>query len=433
MCTGRTHDHIINTEHNFTQGFQLPTYSHSKIECYRSCPRKYYYQYIAKVKLEDTPHQIALFFGSRCHDALEWLYGKVKLGVVPTQKQLIHEYERIWDELWEDSIEIHEPNMTPKRYRTLGGKLVSEYYEAHHPFDDSITIELEQMVRFDLNARKDIRMVGYIDRLAKDPNGVWHIHDYKTNKQLPTQADMDQNPQLAYYEIGIRQMWPKIKEVQLHWHFLRFGETITSTRTKQQLRDLRNDALSTISDITASGKDEEGFETNESGLCPYCDFQEICPVTKHEFRVNGLPLNKYRNDPGVKLVNTWSKLKAQRDSLNDQIAELDSEIAEIQDALIEYAEREDIEIISGDEYEATVRYSEKTRFPTKSNDIEDYTNMERRLQESPYWDMVSGLDRYALATLWKQPEALDPKLRRILKKFALIEQKTKVSIRGKRS
>ena len=411
----------------------MATYSHSKIECFRSCPRKYYYQYISKIKLEEAPGQIALFFGSRCHDALEWLYGQVKQGVIPTQKQLVKEYERVWDEKWEDDIEIHERGMTPKRYRTLGEKLVSEYYDAHHPFDESTTIELEQMVRFDLNAKKDIRMVGYIDRLAKDPNGVWHIHDYKTNKRLPTQADMDQNPQLAYYEIGIRQMWPKIKEVQLHWHFLRFGETITSTRTKEQLRNLRNDALSTIAEISAGGKDEEAFETNESGLCPYCDFQEICPVTKHEFRVNGLPLNKHKSEPGVKLVNTWSKLKVQRDELNDQIAELDDEINDIQDALIEYAEREDVEIISGNEHEATVRYSEKTKFPTKSKDLEDYTKMERQLQESPFWDMVSGLDRHTLTTLWKHPETLDPKLRRLLKKFALVEHETKVGIRRKRS
>lgn len=410
----------------------MATYSHSKIECFRSCPRQYYYQYIAKIKLEEAPGHIALFFGSRCHDALEWLYGQIKLGVIPTKKQLTKEYERIWDESWEDNIEIHERGMTPKRYRSLGEKLVSEYYDAHTPFDDSTTIELEQMVRFDLNAKKDIRMVGYIDRLAKDAEGVWHIHDYKTNKKLPSQADMDQNPQLAYYEIGIRQMWPKIKRVELHWHFLRFGETITSTRTKEQLRNLRNDALSTIGEISVCGKDEDAFETNETGLCPYCDFQELCPVTKHEFRVNGLPLNKYRNEPGVKLVNTWSQLKEQRDELNIQIAEVDEEIYELQDALIEYAEKEDAEIVCGDEHEATIRYSEKIKFPTKSKDLEDHTKMERVLQESPFWDTVSSLDRHALTALWKHPETLDPKLRRILKKYVQIEEDVRVGLRTRK-
>ncbi len=411
----------------------MATYSHSKIECFRNCPRQYYYRYVAKLELEEAPGQIALFFGSRCHDALEWLYGQVKLGVIPTKKQLLKEFARIWDDQWEDDIEIRERGMTPTRYRSLGDKIVGEYYDAHHPFDDSTTIELEQMVRFDLNAKKNIRMVGYIDRLAKDAKGVWHIHDYKTNKRLPTQADMDQNPQLAYYEIGIRQMWPKIKEVQLHWHFLRFGETITSTRTKQQLRDLRNDALSTISDIAVCGKDEDTFETNETGLCSYCDYQESCPITKHEFRVNGLPINKYKNEPGVKLVNAWTELKEQRSELEAQVAELDEEIANIQDALIDYAEKEDAEIVCGDEHEATIRYIEKIKFPTKSKNLEEHTKMERQLQETPFWDMVSGLDRHALTTLWKHPESLDPKLRRILKKFALVEQETKVGIRGKRS
>jgi hypothetical protein len=34
-------------------------------------------------------------------------------------------------------------------------------------------------------------MLGYIDRLAKGPDGLGEVHDYKTNRRLPTQADND--------------------------------------------------------------------------------------------------------------------------------------------------------------------------------------------------------------------------------------------------
>ncbi len=171
------------------------------------------------------------------------------------------------------------------------------------------------------------------------------------------------------------------------------------THTKEQLRNLRNNALGTIGEIAACGKNEDAFETNETRLCSYCDSQKLCQVTKHEFRVNGLPLNKYRNEPGVKLVNTWTKLKAQRDELNEQIAELDEEIYELQDALIEYAEENDASVICGDEHKATIRYTEKAKFPTKSKDQEDHAKMERLLQESPFWDIVSSLDRHALISI----------------------------------
>ncbi|QQS09520.1 MAG: PD-(D/E)XK nuclease family protein [Phycisphaerales bacterium] len=55
----------------------MPTYSHSRIECFRHCSRKYFYRYIAKVELPEPPEQIATFLGSRVHDVLEHLYERV--------------------------------------------------------------------------------------------------------------------------------------------------------------------------------------------------------------------------------------------------------------------------------------------------------------------------------------------------------------------
>ncbi|PCI11659.1 hypothetical protein COB72_00475 [bacterium] len=415
----------------------MPTYSHSKIECFRNCPRQYYYRYVVKLDLPDTPRQVALFFGSRCHDALEWLYKQVMTGGVPSKGETLTEFNRLWGNGWGEDIVIQDEGMDEQKYLALGELCVGNYYDAHHPFDDSITIELEQMVRFDLNNEQDIGMVGYIDRLAKDDDGVWHIHDYKTNKRLPTQADMDSNPQLAYYEIGIRQMWPSIKRVELHWHFLRFGETITSTRTAQQLADLRNNALGTIADIDLSGKEEGAFETNETGLCRFCDYQSVCPIMKHEVRVNGLPINAYKNEPGIKLVNALAELKAKKDELKGvftlQTNEIDDEIEQIQEALLEYATGEGMSVVQGDELEVTIRTSEKAVFPRKTSQLEQYTKFENLLQESPFWDMVSSLDASALRTLWKQPDTLNPELCQILGAFVQVEEETKMGIRGKRS
>ena len=411
----------------------MTTFSHSRIETFRRCPRQYYYRYVARVKLPEVPEQIATFFGSRCHDALEWLYDRVMKGAVPTRKQVLAEFNRVWDDNWLDDIVIREDGMTPKRYRTLGEKCVGDYYDAHHPFDDSTTIGLEKQVRFPLDADAGITMMGYIDRLAKEADGTWHIHDYKTNKGLPTQADKDADPQLAYYEIGLRQMWPdSVNRVELHWHFLRFGETITSTRTPEQLEELRHDALTTIGDALGRGKDEDAFEPIETPLCNYCDYQSICPVKKHEVTVNGLPANRYRNEPGVKLVNRWAELKAAKAELAEQEAAIDVEIGEIQEALVEYADAENVSVVVGDEYEATIKHDEKTMFPRKGYEPEEHAELERRLVESPFWDRVSSMDAARLRTLWKQPEALDPKLRKLLKQFVWSEDDTKSSLRRRR-
>lgn len=410
----------------------MPRFSHSKIECFRRCPRQYFYQYVKKIKLPDEPEHIPTFLGSRVHDALEWLYRQVKDGIVPTEKQTLAEYGRIWDAEWVDGIVIHEKGMTPKRYLTLGEKCVSDFYAKHHPFNDSTTIQLEQRIGFDLDKKNEITMTGFIDRLSTTPDGVWHIHDYKTNKGLPTQAQKDADPQLAYYEIGIRQMWPKIKKVELHWHFVRFGETITSTRTPVQLKQLRMDALETIRDAEGRGKDEEAYETHETGLCDYCGYQSVCPIKKHEYAVEELPPNRYVNEPGVKLVNRWAELKDEKAELKVQADEIEAEIEEIKEAMIEYAEREGLEVVVGDEYESTIKQTEKIMFPRKSSELEEHAQLEQKLIESDFWDNVSSMDTGRLKTYWKNPEAMDPKLKRLLKKYVWTEEEFKIGIRKRK-
>ena len=411
----------------------MPTFSHSRIETFRQCPRKYFYQHVARIKLPEVPEHIATFLGSRCHDALEWLYSQAMTGVIPSRNETLTQFAHLWDQEWSDDIVITDEGMTPAHYRSLAAKCVGDYYDANEPFDDATTIALEKQVQFPLDEEAGIGMLGYIDRLARSDDGVWHIHDYKTNKYLPTQLEKDEDPQLAYYEIGIRQMWPEsVEQVQLHWHFLRFGVTITSTRTAEQLDELRNDALATIGDALGRGKDESNFKPNESPLCRFCDYQSICPVKKHEITVHGLPANRYRNEPGVVLVNRWAELKAQKDELNGQIAEIDEEIDEIQEALIEYAEAENVSVVVGDEFEATVKQDERTMFPRKGSEPEEHDALEGILAKSPFWNQVSSMDAARLRSLWRDPAALDPNLRRLLKRYVWIEEETKTRLRQRK-
>lgn len=413
------------------EGGVVPRFSHSAIESFRSCPRQYYYRYVARVKLPDVPEQIAPFFGSRAHDALEWLYRRAMNGVLSTREELLGEFDRLWEEKWDDSIVIDDAEMSGEMYQGLGRRCLSDYYGAHHPFDDSTTVALEQRVDFELD--EGIAMIGFIDRLAKSDDGVWHIHDYKTNKRLPTQGDMDRNPQLAYYEIGIRSMWPTIDRVELHWHYLRFGETITSTRTGAQLEELRDKALGTIRDATGRGQDEDRFETVESGLCRYCDYQSICPVTKHGYQVSELPSNRYLEEPGVKLVNRWAELKASKAELDSQVDALDEEIGEVKEALAAYAEREDLSAVVGDEFEATVRNGKRVVFPRKTVEPEEHTALEEQLVQSPFWSLVSSMDASQLRALWNDQESLDPRLKAVLERYVRVECETKVGLRKRRS
>lgn len=409
----------------------MPTFSHSRIECFRHCPRKYYYQYVGKVKLPESPRQIFLFLGTTCHDSLEWLYNRVTNGHLPSRDDLLNHFDALWDSNWGGDIEIHDER-DGAEYKQMSRGFVERYYDQYYPFDDSITIDTERMITFQLDESESISMRGYIDRLSKDKDGVWHIHDYKTNKKLPTQAEKDADPQLAYYEIGIREMWPEIERVELHWHFLKFGETITSTRTAAQLEQIKQDALSTIRDATRRGPEESAYETNETALCNYCDYKSICPVKKHEFRINGLPENEYLLEPSVNLVNMWAEFNEQKKALKKEIDLLEDKIDGIQGALLHLAEDEGLTTVCGKEYEACIKQDKKIAFPLKSGAAEDYRLFEQLLMESKHWDLVSSIDQSAVKSIWKSPTDVPEDLTKILEGFVREEESTKITIRKRK-
>jgi putative RecB family exonuclease len=238
---------------------------------------------------------------------------------------------------------------------------------------------------------------------------------------------------LAYYEIGIRQMWPDAERVELYWHFLRHDQTIKSTRTPAQLEELRRETIDLIEQIEKRKPVEGAFPTRESALCNYCDYQEVCPVRRHLCEVKQLPPNRFAKESGVKLVDQWAELQEKRQALVEQQREIEAEIDEIQAALIAWAEKKGASTIVGTEKEVTVTTAEVVQFPTKGNDPEDYAAFEQKLRKSKYWPLVSTLDRSALKRLWDEQDELDAVLRRRLKSAARTETSVATRLRNRRS
>ena len=410
----------------------MATFSFSKLETFKNCPRKFYYRYVAKVCLDEEPEQIATFLGSRVHETFHKLYERVRHATVMSEGALIDFFRERWKAEWTSSVVVPEHSASPAKFRKLGEEFVRDYYRRHVPFNDARIIGLEKKITFPLDKQGTHRMVGYIDRLARTQAGVWQIHDYKTNSRLPTQAEKDADPQLAYYEIGIRQMWPNVEHVELVWHFVRFDQVIRSTRTKEQLEALRQETLSLIVDIESRVRDESVFPTHESKLCNYCEYQAICPVRKHLVAVKQLHKNKFLKEPGVKLVDRWNELKGKQAELNSVIEELESEIDEIREALLALAERRGMTAVVGSEKEVTIVREQKVLFPRKGQEPDEAVELESRLRRSPWWEQVSSLDRNALVALWKERKTQAAKLRKLLEEFAWTEDQTTMRLRNRR-
>jgi putative RecB family exonuclease len=274
-----------------------------------------------------------------------------------------------------------------------------DYYEEHKPFDQTKIVKTEESVFFNLKHNSDeYRFTGVIDRLDwNDKEKIFEIHDYKTSASLMTQEEAGKDFQLPLYQLALLSMWPEAEKAKLIWHYLLFNKQIESSRTKEQLMEIQSIAVDKIKAIEACKE----FPPKKSALCDWCDFQQVCPLWKHQKKVEKLDENKYRKDPGVKLVTSYSKLEEEKKQLKAKIAEIEQEQAKIAEAAIEFAEKEDSWVIDGPDKQLVVTVKEELGAPSRKDDTEKWEGLRNILIESDRYIDVSTVNSSMLNKMLK--------------------------------
>jgi len=370
----------------------MPIYSHSQLSTYEDCPLKYKLCYRDKIKREQEG--IEAFLGSRVHDTLQKCYDDLRFTKVNSLSDLLAYYNKIWQENWRESIFIVRQELTQEHYRALGEKLIDTYYKRYSPFDLDTTIGTEVSLNFSLDDDNKYRMRGYIDRLSRTEDGTYEIHDYKTSAYLQSQQDIDKDRQLGLYQVGVRKRWPDIENLRLIWHYLAFDTELVSYRTPEAISGLVQDTKRLIDEIEHA----HHFPPKESRLCEWCEYPDLCPLRKHTFKVEALPVNEYLIEPGVVLVNKYGELK-------EKASEIEEEMGKVREAILEYARREGVEVIRGSDRRARVRFDKKLKFPGKND--EERRELDKAIMEAGRWMEVSQLDTTSLArvienSLWSK-------------------------------
>jgi putative RecB family exonuclease len=390
----------------------MPTYSHSQLSTYEECPLKYKLSYIDKIK-RDTAG-IEAFMGSMVHEALKKCYDDARLTRIMTIDGLLAYYDNLWQQNWHDEIAITKPDLTADHYRATGRKLLEAYHRRHAPFDADITLGTEKRLNFTLDDEGNYKMAGIIDRLARTADGVCWIHDYKTSAFLPSQADADKDRQLALYHIGIKRLWPDIKEIKLVWHYLAFDTELVSRRTPEAIAAVTADTVKVINAIESATE----FPPGDSPYCDWCEYPDLCPKRKHAYKVKQLPPNKFLEEPGVMLVNRFAELK-------DKVAVFEDEMDLIREALIGYAKREDVTVIKGTGCQARLRFDKKLKFPGKND--EGRPELDETLKQAGKWLEVSTLDNSALNKAVGE-KRWDSELIRQIRQFGKLEETSSIFV-----
>jgi len=389
----------------------MTIYSHSRLESFKSCPLKYKFNYIDKIKREEEG--IEAFLGSRFHKVMEKIYKDLRFRKY-SLGELLDFYEGDWNKKYHDKIVIADKERKAKDYKEIGKKFIEEYYKRYDPFNQGKVLGIERPVIINLDDNGEYRLRGFIDRIDQVKDRTYEIHDYKTSKYLPEQSEMDEDRQLALYQIGIQNSWNGVDQVELVWHYVAFDKEIRSKRTEEELDELKKNTIDLIKKIESTRE----FLPNESRLCGWCYYQDICPLYKHKYMIGNLPANKYLKDSGVKLVNKFAKLDDKKKGYQTKIEEIDEELKEIKEAVIKYAGSIGVEVVIGSDHQLKITSSEKIKVPGKGS--KERESLIALLNQLNKLEEVSALDAAELKKVIKE-EKWDAIILEEIKKLVEIE------------
>lgn len=242
-------------------------FSHSALDSFKTCPRKYEYNYILSIP---QPPSGAASFGSSLHNTLNEFY---KLVSQSKQASLFEDYTEdlslnrlltIYKDKWISAgYESREHHDSLKK---RGGEILAKFYEH---FKDEVT-RIEFLEKgFKLKMGK-YTITGRIDRADRLPDGTLEVIDYKSGK-AKTQKDVDTDQQLMIYALATKECFG-LPASKLTLYFLDEDLKVSTEPDADKLEKLREGVIETADKINES----DFAPTPSKFVCQWCPYNKIC-------------------------------------------------------------------------------------------------------------------------------------------------------------
>jgi hypothetical protein len=140
------------------------------------------------------------------------------------------------------------------------------------------------------------------------------------------------------------------------------------------------------------------------------------------YKIKEKTANDYMTDSGVVLVNRYAEVKSKQKLVN---LELDIELEKLEEALIRFAEKEQVDVVFGSKNKVRVTESEKYSFPSKNS--KEREKLQEILRSYGKLDEVSQLDTTALGNKIQQNE-WESDVTEALQKYVEVEKKKRLYV-----
>ena len=241
----------------------IVTIFHTAIDSWRTCPRQYYFSYVANVPLPPDPTRM---YGSAIHHAIRvWHQHRLK-GLPIATRDVIAAYEGAWSS---------EGFLTPAHEERMfaQGRDVLEGFVRRDLAAGIVPLAIEQEFRFPLG---NSQITGRFDRIDERPEGVVLV-DYKSSEvddpEVATSRAKDsvRDGQLGLYALAYlttRGTLPAAVEL----HFVGSG-LVGSAAVEPEHLERAAERAATAAECIRSARFEAIPDVRN---CGRCDYRHIC-------------------------------------------------------------------------------------------------------------------------------------------------------------
>jgi RecB family exonuclease len=241
-------------------GFVRLRTSFSQVRRYEQCPKSFELHYVRGLRPETTSDAAVL--GKAVHASCEALVREIVAGGAAARVSTEcarAAFDRAWAAAGANGLSLYEE----------GAKMVTDFAVDQGEVAPDRVLALEQ--RF-LVPAGDFAVLGFIDRVDRLGDAAIEIIDYKTNHQLFTRAELENDLQLPLYAAAAQTLWPWAKEVRLTFWMLRHRMRVPVQRTPEQV----SEALRYMAMMAEKATSAKEFAANLGSHCAYCEHRARC-------------------------------------------------------------------------------------------------------------------------------------------------------------